>query len=587
MKEEQEQTSSATRIELSGFSEEAMFKSKELETTETGIMKVNYSSGRGSTAQYTTRFVPTPIDFQKLAQMVDLAPSLDVSIDAMETNITGFGHRLECLLDVKEIKDEKTGKTIYIDPKTGQEVPQDRIDEKNDELERIERLLAVTATSDPEGWLGITKKKTRDLETFGNAWIEVERNIDGDIVNLHHLPAWSMRLMKKDEEKTLFEPKIRHPSTKELIEYKTNKCFRKSVQIKGKARRFFKEFGDPRLLDMNTGLYYESVEDPNLPEEFEPAGEVLYFNLYHPLYEYGLPRWLSATPVILSARAAHLMNYTILSNNGIPMGVMIIEGHYSRELEKKIKDEIEHMVRGEKSYHTMLVVQAQAQPVGPAGPGQQSMKPSIKIESLSDMVNSEGLFMDYSKYVDEVIVGCFRLPNLLVGKNNQITRATAEVALQIFEQQVLGPARHAHDFVINSKIFAEMDIKWWKYCTNSARLEDQEMVAKLAKEFADSGILMPREAREIAGRILNKSLEEIDQIWMNMPQDIYAKEPERYEEELTDEEGLPLGKLVKLSEADKDDITIQLLSKMLKIRDGLDIKNIQLFTKASDVPNAS
>ena len=511
----------------------------------------------------------------------------------METNVTGFGWELLPLIETKEIKDE-SGNITHVDIATEQPVDQVVIDEKQAELAKISALFASAAIDDNEGLLGVFKKKTRDLETFVNAYLEIERDKkDKQIIGIHHLRAWTMRLMKKDDQRVYQEVKIRNPVTLQYFNQERWLQHRRFVQIVGKKKRFYKSFGDQRRMNANDGEYLE--ENSKVTEENDPnfleATEVIHFSLYHPLHEYGMPRYISVTPGLLSARAAQLLNYELLTNNGIPMGMIVIEGFQSDKLEEKIREEIDSRMKGTKSFHSLLIVQADAQNKGTVGPGARPVKPSIRVEKLSDLVQDEAMFMEFDKSVDAKIVGTFRLPSLLVGKSNEINRATAEVALQIVEEQVFGPERHSHDFVINTKIFEDMGVKYWRYKTKPAKLENLEKVAMLINNFVKSGVVMPREARPVASEVMQHPLTELDQDYMNMPQSIYLAGV-KYDGQPAPRESRPTNTgagpnvqpvdVTKINLSDdfiNNDLVMQVIAKLLERRDGLTIKSAYILKK--------
>lgn len=80
-----------------------------------------------------------------------------------------------------------------------------------------------------------------------------------------------MRLTQLDREYTNIVYMIRDDDRDELQEYPSRKRFRRYVQIRDGKKVYFKEFGDPRLINSQNGQI-ESREG-----DFVPATEIIHF----------------------------------------------------------------------------------------------------------------------------------------------------------------------------------------------------------------------------------------------------------------------------------------------------------------------
>ena len=83
-----------------------------------------------------------------------------------------------------------------------------------------------------------------------------------------------MRLTQLDTEYTPVTYMIRDNDSNELQKYPSRKRFRRYVQIRDGKRVYFKEFGDPRLINARTGKVDDNAE--------VPATEIIHFKLYCP-----------------------------------------------------------------------------------------------------------------------------------------------------------------------------------------------------------------------------------------------------------------------------------------------------------------
>jgi capsid portal protein len=96
--------------------------------------------------------------------------------------------------------------------------------------------------------------------------------------------------------------------------------FRRYAQISpGTLERvYFKEFGDPRIIDPKTGEVA-----PDLPFE-EQATEIYMDAQYIPGHLYGVPKWIGILPAILGSREAEEVNLNFFRENAIPAMAVLV-----------------------------------------------------------------------------------------------------------------------------------------------------------------------------------------------------------------------------------------------------------------------
>lgn len=548
-------------------------------------------------------------DPHKLENMLDRSWVLRANIDAYVSMLASTDFKFHPLIKTskKEIIDEETGerKQITVREDTKEQIEPKLAEDIQNEYARL--VTTFNAINLDLSFKEINERRVFNQETFGYTFWEIERDKMGDFMGATPMDTKTVRMMKDDGEKIDVTQLVRNPITFEFDEMERSKVFCKFIQKIGNKVVYFKEFGDPRFLDANTGEYYEDEDDPTIPEGARQATEILHFYIYHPSTRYGSPRWIAHTPNILAVRSADTVNFFLLHNNAIPPVVCIVEGVKSNQIEQKLK---EHLAinKGAKSFNKMLVIQAAAKSAtANVGSGAGVVKPSIRFEFLSDVISKEGMFMEFIKSTEDRITGSFRLPNLLVGRMNDVNRATAQVAMELAEKQVFTPLRMAFDFIINSRILTDMKIKYWRFETQAPRLDDSADRAKMITEFVKEGILVPDDGRDEAEGILNKDLPEIDEPWMKKPlkltiaevrknNGIPPEEPSEAEDsdqpdpdsasqatrEQTedgsngsdsDEQGSEKG----LTKLDEDEIAVKILSKFLEFRDGLETKGAYLY----------
>ena len=211
----------------------------------------------------TTTLSPSysPFRFQQLTEQNAI---LRQCIDAYIVNIESHGHGL-----------------VYVGP-----ADQEDSDGAQREKEAIENFL-----SQPNGEYSITELRQRvrrDLETTGYAYMEVVRGLDRKVAAVYHLPCGTVRMTKRSSEQVPVTRVL--PRGGRKVRVTVNCTFRKFVQRVGARSVYFKEFGDPRVMNSADGSYANGVELGSI------ASEVIHLSLWSGTDPYGLPRWIGQLP---------------------------------------------------------------------------------------------------------------------------------------------------------------------------------------------------------------------------------------------------------------------------------------------------
>lgn len=571
------------------------------------LQKSHFIPDNSSELELGNNIIDPPFSMHKLGSLVEISSMLKVCIRAMEKNGPGAGYYLEPLVKLfhKEVVDEAGNKkTVVIRSDTGAEADPAFQHEYDQDMRRLVQFLA-SAPIDELCWEDLMNKKTVDRHTFGAGYVEVERDLDRVPVGVYHAPALSMRKCKKQRTKVPITQKIKNPLTFEWEDQERTRRFRKYAQVTtglGASVRYFKEYGDPRRMDAITGMYFDPDTPIDvLPEKFEEANEIIEYSIYSPMYAYGVPWWIATSIWVLSLRAAELVNYFLLKNNAIPPGMLVIEGYKDQSLEKKLKEDLTINMSGAESYSSFLVVSVEAKPTAATGPGANPAKPSIRFESFSQLLNKEGMFMDFMKMGEEKQVGSFGLANQYVGKNNDLNRAVAEVAQDLTEMQVFIPERNSSDAVFNNTILADLGIKYWVYRTKSSTLQDPELLSKITNESVLNGSMTRNEARPILSRITREPLDTIPQDWANQPQAVWAQlqatgaglasapqddtpendgQDERLPESEQGSNQVEIEKYIgELGEEFSKKLAFDMIKHLIEARDGLEVKAMHIYDR--------
>ena len=309
---------------------------------------------------------------------------------------------------------------------------------------------------------------------------------------------------------------------------------------------YFKEFGDPRLINARTGQVDENAK--------LPATEIIHFKLYCPYSPYGVPRWIGNWLAVEGSRQAEEVNYEYFENNTVPPMALLVAGTLDDKVVERIEDFINDEMKGRKSFNKILVIEAS--PFNAELPGTSSSKVSVQFVPLSDAQQKDSLFDNYDKTNREKIRSSFRLPPIFVGLTSDYTRATARESREVAEEQVFGPERADHDFVINRLLFPAMGVRYWKYKSLPPTVNDFEVMSGTLDTFSRCGLTV-REAREEISRLLNHPLSEIDDQseWLNLPLQVYLAQLQKGGTEIEkgasreDREALFLRSLISIEKA--------------------------------------
>jgi len=445
------------------------------------------------------RLIEPPFDMLTLAMLPEHSSELGQCIEAMEVNIEGFGYRF-----VPRIRSD-------VDMA---DVNPDLIEAMR--RERIDLVNFFQYVSGRNSWTETRRRLRRDLETTGNGYLEVVRNAAGKIQSLNHLPSYQMRLGGLDQEPIKVSLPIhelqgdgsvrivRVPSWERFRRYAQSRSLilRHATHVGKYAIRWFKDFGDPRVYDYETGEEVRGEEIAKLPPE-RRANELIHCKLYSSRSPYGLPRTIGNLLSIFGARAAEEINYNTFKCNNIPnMLLLVSNGQLTEGSIERIEDFVESQIQGSDNYSKFLLIEAEA--LGEEGEDTGHVK--IAIEKLIDSQHKDALFQNYSGNADDRIRRAFRLPPIHVGKADEYTRATAETSRRLADEQIFAPERDAHDDVINRLVFPDMGVIYHKYRSNTPNTTDNAELVKILAGAEKTGGMTPRIARIMLEDILGQDL---------------------------------------------------------------------------------
>lgn len=443
------------------------------------------------------KLIEPPYDLFTLALLIENNTELNQCVEAMETNIEGFGHRF--IPRVKGTPDKPLPKDI------GNAVAEEKT--------RLENFFMYATR---ESFVKFRRKLRKDEETTGNGYFEVIRNAAGVIQSFAHLPSYQMRLSRVEEKMQKVDRPIlelQKDGSVKITKITEWRRFRKYAQSRSARRRnleisqggsgirWYKEFGDERIYDNTTGELAKDGETIPLDKR---ANEVIHVDLYSARSPYGLPRFIGNLLSIFGDRASEEINYITFRNNNIPsMVVAVSNGQLTEGTIERIESFVESQIQGSDNYSKFLILEAEG-----LTEGEDGSQIKIDIKPLTDEQHKDALFQNYSDNNQDKIRRAFRLPPIFVGRSDDYTRATAESSRQLADEQVFAPERDEFDSIMNRFIFPDMGIIYHKFRSNSPNTTDNQQLVKILAGAEKTGGMTPKIARLLLEDILGIELPE-------------------------------------------------------------------------------
>ena len=430
-------------------------------------------------SQYGEYIIP-PYQPDDLLKIVEESDSLKPLITAMAANIAlfGWGIRYKADFDYNEAC-QSVQKAAYAEWLR---------------LESIYKYFNPIQT-----FTQILYKACVDKESLGWGCIEIIRDLSGNIAGGEYARACNFRLApQKACDRVSVVRQMRIDPDGKISYTEAPRSFKKFVQVLNGQKVYFKEFGDPRALNWKNGEYAES-----LPAELQ-ATEIVFLHNHTSYSDYGTPRWSGNIPAVIGSRASEELNLNYFAQGRmLPFAILVSGGQLTEESAEILKTG-----KGIDNAYKVLVLEAlpdedaATDPLNPDKP-----RVDIKMEHLADTNLSDGLFMDYQRSNRDKIRGAFRLPPVYLGDSSDYTRATAEVAKLVAEEQVFVPERDEIASVFNAVIGNELELRYCEMYLKGPEIGDMAELAQALQPFIQSGTATPNMLIDALGKLLGKDLE--------------------------------------------------------------------------------
>ena len=504
-----------------------------------------------------------PLDPMALTRLAGMSGTLGPLIDAMAVNVHGFGYWFEPVIDldasdtVDRVKASMLLESEYeAERAVGDDQEPDKVNEPTDDevKERIESLRQQARREKAQleaffrnasrnvSFTRLSRKMQKDKETTGWGVLEARRDGHGRVARLTYAPSWTFRALPLcspvEVDCRIRATDISYRSVKEPVR------FRRYVQIYENSTRYFKEFGDPRVMSATTGCFYR---DHKALEAEEGKGaacatEVLWFPLDSSESEvYGAVRWGGSIPGVIGSREQAEVNLLFFRSKAIPpMVVMVSGGTLASGTRRRLEQLIKNEIKGVENFHKIMVIEAEPAGKGIGGaaglPSQDKVK--IELRPLTEAIFKDALWQGYAEQNRNELGQAFRIPPMLRGDTENLNRATAKIAREATEQLVFSPERRDFEFDIERTVLTDMGIMLWRFRLKSPETADAETLVAMLEKLLES-ILSVNEGRRIVGRILDTDLPPFDSEWARMPlkQALAGFAPDPLPEDVEEDDG--------------------------------------------------
>ena len=432
-------------------------------------------------------FVSPPYPLLGLRSLVDGSNILPQCIAAYKNNIVGFGISLRYI----------------VDDGVGEETP-----EMKAEWDRAQKIIDLL-NLDMD-----TKEVFEDLiearETYGIAYLEVIRNPAGEVNQIDFI-----RDTPSMTKTCPLDPPVEIDYNYKGVEIiKRPHRFCKYKQVVGGKTVFFKEFGDPRMMDNRSGQYVSTDEESGEALEVQyQANEIMEFAIGTELY--GKVRWMGQLLGVDGARKAENLNNTYFSKGRhTPLMIMVKGGTLTSDSFTKLQEYMNE-IQGEKGQHAFLVLEVENTD-NQAG-FDETKKPEIEVKDLASILQKDELFQDYIENGRKRVQSAFRLPDLYTGYTTDFNRATAQTAMEITEEQVFQPERKSLAWAINNRLLNGYGFKYVECYFMAPDISNPDDLYKILSVTERAGGLTPNKAKTILGRMMGEKVENYEGEWADIP----------------------------------------------------------------------
>jgi len=445
-------------------------------------------------------------DLDYLARLSESTSVLGPIIDAMATNVAGHGVRLA-------VRDEIT-------PEERERLADEIARERTQLRQRLDNIHAKHSLGK------IREIMRRRLEKVGYSAFEIVADGDGAPALLEPIRPQFLRYCPVDPEMVDWSQPTYDVDKLAWTERKLKRQFRlySFAKAGSKAQCYLKEFGDPRVLDRETGEFYDAERVTlqsdgtyRIPGDarkvIRPANEVLLVELNNDTGVYPLPRYVGSIAEATLSWYANQHNIARLENPIPPMIVAVSGGTFTPEAKENIAEmfeeaqDIANVGAPLILEATMSAEMASAQMAGIGG----TSTVKIEVHPLERVMSTDGLYREMDAANRKKLRACWKLSPVATGESDDFTRAAAQAGRSHDETDVYEPERQSEDLLLFDKaLLPRWGIRFHRVITNPSPALGDEDLPELLKEAREGGAITPEEERQIVARRIRVDLEPLE-----------------------------------------------------------------------------
>lgn len=424
-------------------------------------------------------WITPPNELKGLRNLVKHSTILPQCIRAYKNNIAGFGIGVRYKDDTEETPEMAA------------------------EFTRAEEIIELLNIEQD------TKEVFEDVvearETYGISYLEVIRNMADEVVQIDFIKETpSIRKTKPLEP---YIPTVYYHHGQQ-IERKKRYC--KYKQEIGGETVYFREFGDPRIMDRRDGKYLKDGETLDLAYQ---ANEILEFAIG--TEPYGEVRWIGQVLGVDGSRKAEGLNNNYFDNGRhTPLMIMIEGGTLTDDSFEKLQQYMND-IKGEAGQHAFIILETES--TDGRTDFDQSEKPKVEIKDLANILQKDELFQDYLDNNRRKVQSSFQLPDLYVGYTTDFNRATAQTAQEVTEEQVFQPERKSLAWAINNRLLNGYQFKYVECYFLEPDISNPDDLYKLLTVCNNAGGLTPNKAKQIIYEAYGETAEDYPEEWGDVP----------------------------------------------------------------------
>lgn len=308
--------------------------------------------------------------------------------------------------------------------------------------------------NDKEDITSVCKKVGTDYEGCGNGYFEIVRGVNAEaakevIKHIYHISASSIRLCKDKE---------------------------RFIQRIGSNKVYFKQYGDTRDLDKDTGIFENKI-DPD-----KAANEIIQIKQYtHKSTYYGLPDWLPALYQMYGEMKEKEYNLDFFANYGIPAYAVILEGMtFGTEAKQEIAKYFETEVKNNPHKTMVFTLKKGA---------------TMTFEKLSTETK-EASFRVFRKDNRDDVLTAHRVPpyRASIVEKGALGGAVAEDVDRIYLDSVINPRQKDFAWILNELIIkGGFEIAGYVFEFEDIDIRDRKTQAEIDKAYFQMGARTPNE----------------------------------------------------------------------------------------------